>query len=264
MPISRMAEMSDERRALPYRVIVEKAMLFSADQDVSVSIVFRNGQSAEAEEDADTIFTGFLHLARSGALAGARIPPPVSGIEGVAFEGWADNRATWRLRRARIDEGAVWSLVQMFRLTHRAWPIERISLRGPSNGEAAPLASAECDTYPEVFAARRRVTELAPPMSGSLALEAEFTRQLQAEECRALRVRIEDWIAASAMGFYAVPGSEPDACSVQYDGRIDIVPAALFLSLQRFLCNPAAVFGLANCILSIESDDLAVSRLSVS
>lgn len=214
--------------------------------------------------DAESLVTGFFHLANSGALSGSDIDPSQSGALEIDRLNVAGNEASWIFRGVSIADKSDWSLAQIFRWTHENWPIQKVCIERYGFGADVVMPAPAGDPYPQMFGPSISRLNVGIPLSATLSLEVLFSARPTPTKEKEIIRRVEDWIAASGMGFYPPPSWAPGDPTLQYDRDAIIANGRLNLTLQRFLCYPGAARGLANAVLSAETQDFHISSLHIS
>lgn len=248
---------------LPFRVYSSKGPLFSNGESVTVRVNFGSTATAPMVEDADSLFTGFLHLALSGALSGKNIPPNEATISDCYLAGVKGSSATWELTNCRVDELSRFIIVLILRETHKKYPITSVQLHSVDKLAESYLGEIPLDPYPMVSDIVFARLPVSISYSKSLLVEVFLGSTPIEKVITSSRIRIENWIAATAMGFYSNSDENVHNNAVQYD-RSDLVfrDNIIELNLQRLLAHVGATRGLINAIAAEFQDSIQAIEVS--
>ncbi|WP_419696494.1 hypothetical protein ACN2CC_12635 [Mesorhizobium muleiense] len=259
------------RYALPYAVYHSPLPVMSLGLDVFVTLSFSSeisakGMEAKGIENAESLIAAFFHLTGSGALSGATIAPWDSTASSVDFVGGPASNATWKVSNIRADERSIPILAQLFLITHSDFPITKIMIRG-GLGErtlvALPATDKDLGIYPTVFTKLASRVGISPDLSADVIVVAHFASDPTIAQKEAIRLKIEDWIAASAIGCYPAPPHRPDFCSLEYDGTLDFFQAELQIGFRNFYCHREALYGLCNSLFAVKDNAPEVMRIVI-
>ncbi|TPI65663.1 hypothetical protein FJ420_14645 [Mesorhizobium sp. B3-1-3] len=253
--------------ALPYAVYHSPLPVMSLGQNVFITVSFAGGINAEGTKNAESLITTFFHLAGSGALSGAAIAPWDSTVSGVDFFGGTGSNATWRLSNIRVDERSIPIISQLFLVTHSDFPIGMVTINGGPDERtliALPATNEDRGIYPAIFASQASRVEISPDLSDDIVVIAHFASDPTVAQREAIRLKIEDWIAASAIGCYPAPPHRPDFCSLEYDGALDFFEAELQIGFRNFYCHREALYGLCNSLFSVNDKAPELARIIIT
>jgi hypothetical protein len=255
------------RYALPYAAYHSPLPVMSLGQNVFITLSFSSEISAKGTNNAESLITAFFHLAVSGALSGATIAPWNSTAASVDFVGGAAVNATWRLSNIRADERSIPILAQLFLVTHSDFPITRIVIRGGLEDQtlvALPATNEDRGIYPAIFTKLAPRVGISPDLSDDVIVVAHFASDPTIEQKDAIRLKIENWIAASAIGCYPAPPHRPDFCSLEYDGALDFFETELQIGFRNFYCHREALYGLCNSLFAVGDEAPEVVRIVIT
>ncbi|RWA82210.1 hypothetical protein [Mesorhizobium sp.] len=253
--------------ALPYAVHHSPLPVMGLGRDVFVTLWFSNEISVEGTKSVEALITTFFHLAGSGALAGAAIEPWDSTVFSVDFVGGAASNATWKLSNVRVDERSIPILAQLFLITHSDFPIIKIAIsNGPTDQTlvALPAIDEDRDIYPTIFTKQVSRVGISPDLSADVIVVVHFASDPTLPQREAIRLKIEDWIAASAIGCYPAPPHRPDFCNLEYDGALDFFEAELQIGFRNFYCHREALYGLCNSLFAVKDEAPEVMRIVIT
>ncbi|CDX29132.1 hypothetical protein MPLA_1360047 [Mesorhizobium sp. ORS 3359] len=253
--------------ALPYAVYHSPLPVMGLGRNVFVTVSFAGEINADGTKNAESLVTAFFHLAVSGALSGAAIAPWDSTVSAVDFFGGAGWNATWKLSNICVDERSIAILSQLFLVTHSDFPVSMVTIKGGSDERAQialPATNADQGIYPAIFTSKASRAEISPDLSDDIVVTAYFASDPTVAQREALRLKIEDWIAASAIGCYPAPPHRPDFCSLEYDGALDFFEAELQIGFRNFYCHREALYGLCNSLFSVKDKAPEVLRIVIT
>jgi hypothetical protein len=253
--------------ALPYAVYHSPLPVMGLGRDVFVTLSFSNKISVEGTKDAEALITAFFHLAGSGALSGATIAPWDSTASSVDFVGDTASNVIWKLSNIRVDERSIPILAQLFLITHSDFPITRITFsNGPTDQTLVALPASDEDRgiYPNVFTKLASRVNISPDLSADIIVIAHFASDPTVAQKKAIRLKIEDWIAASAIGCYPAPPHRPDFCSLEYDGEPDFFEGELQIGFRNFYCHREALYGFCNSLFAVRDQAPEVMHIIIT